>query len=100
MDGIGARMDVLAEEPFNARGIYPDGVETFLQPGCAPHVSGEDDIVNALAAAVTAKRGPGRWATPPAGEAAFDAEGLPMRIVYPDKARQTTLSAVTQDNST
>lgn len=98
-DGIDARMAVLAEEPFDARGVRRDGVETFLQPDYAPHVSGEDDIVDALAAAVTAKRGPGRWATLPAGEAVFDAEGLPMRIVYPDEARQTTLSAVVPDTN-
>lgn len=98
-DGIQARLELLSGDLPNVQTIYNDAIEAFLQPEYAPLVSGPDDIVDALAAAVTAKRDAARCATLPEGAVPADDNGLPMQIVYPDEARQTTLSAVENTDS-
>jgi predicted RNase H-like nuclease len=92
--GINERLDLLSDEATDAEGIYEDATETFLEPEYAPLVSGPDDIVDALAAAVTAQREADQCETPPSGAHEVDDHGLPMQMVYPDDTTQTTLPGV------
>ena len=91
--GIERRLQLLADEDIGAKRLYDDATE-FLQPAYAPLIGGPADIVDALAAAVTAQRDVDRCETLPSGTHERDECGLPMQMVYPDDIKQTTLSAV------
>ena len=90
-EGVRRRIDLLAEEFPDARELCEGAIDRYTAPSYAPSVGGADDIVDAVAAAVTARRGPDGWSslpeTPPSDE-----RGLPMRIVHPADTAQTRLT--------
>jgi predicted RNase H-like nuclease len=90
-EGVRRRIDLLAEEYAAAREICEGAVERYTTPSYAPSVGGADDIVDAVAAAVTARRGPDGCATLPETPPS-DERGLPMRIVHPADTAQTRLT--------
>ena len=89
--GIRRRIDLLAEEFPDAREVCADAIDRYTTPSYAPSVGGADDIVDAVAAAVTARCGPDEWSTLPETPPADD-RGLPMRIVHPADTAQTRLT--------
>lgn len=91
------RLAVLAAEYPQATDIYDEVVESFTTPDYAPLVSGRDDLLDALVAAFTAAREERKLETLPEAPPT-DRRGLPMEIVYPTSAVQTTLSALSEDS--
>lgn len=89
--GIQRRIDLLAGEFPDARQRCEDAIDRYTTPSYAPSVGGADDVVDAAAAAVTARRGPDGWSTLPDAPPS-DGRGLPMRIVHPEDAEQTRLT--------
>jgi len=85
------RLSLLDAEHDGATAIYERCVATFTEPEYGPLVSDEADIVDALAAAVTARRDPDRTeGIPPSPPE--DERGIPMQIRYPSATRQTRLT--------
>jgi len=91
--GAKQRAALLAEEHPGAEAIYEEAVARFTEPAYAPMVSGAHDVLDALVAAVTARRAPEGVSTLPE-RAPTDERGLPMRITYPEDTEQTRLSAL------
>jgi predicted RNase H-like nuclease len=87
------RKALLAEEHAAATTIYEEAIDQYTTPRYAPAVSGPADILDALAAAVTARRSPDECSTLPEAPPT-DERGLPMRIVYPSDTKQTRLSTL------
>jgi len=94
--GIERRKALLAEEHPDATAIYETAVERYTTPAYAPTVSGRDDILDALVAALTARRPPEKRETLPAAPPT-DERGLPMRIVAPTDTNQTRLSTLASE---
>jgi predicted RNase H-like nuclease len=92
-DGRRRRKALLTEEHQNAMGIYEESVDRYTTPGYAPMVSGRDDILDALVAAVTARRSSDERLTLPEAPPT-DERGLPMQIIYPSDTEQTRLSTL------
>ena len=77
MEGRCERIHVLSQYESRTRAIYASALDTFLRKAVA-----RDDILDALAAAVTARLGyPDRLATLP-DDPPTDARGLPMEMVF------------------
>lgn len=93
-EGIKQRTALLADEYTEAMTLYKQVVERYTKPTYAPTVSNVDDIVDALAAAVTARRPSEELATLPKEVPPTDERGLPMQITYPDDTKQTRLSSL------
>jgi len=74
--------------------IYEESVDRYTTPDYAPMVSGRDDILDALVAAVTAQHPSEKRATLPEEEPPRDERGLPMQMVYPADVAQTRLSSL------
>ena len=89
--GVRRRTELLATEFPDAREVCEDAIDRYTTPSYAPSVGGADDIVDAVAAAVTARRGPDGWSTLPETPPS-DQRGLPMRIVHPADTAQTRLT--------
>ena len=89
--GVRRRRELLAEEHPVAGEVCETAIERYTTPSYAPSVGGAADIVDAVAAAVTARRGPEGWATLPETPRTDD-RGLPMRIVHPTDTEQTRLT--------
>ncbi len=89
--GVRRRTALLAEEFPDARGLCETAIERYTTPSYAPAVGGAADVVDAVAAAVTARRGPDEWSTLPETPPTDD-RGLPMRIVHPTDTTQTRLT--------
>lgn len=87
------RTALLADEHPAAARILEEARERYTTPRYAPAVGGVADVVDALAAAVTARRMPDECQTLP-DAAPTDERGLPMRIVYPSDTEQTRLSTL------
>jgi predicted RNase H-like nuclease len=92
--GINRRKALLADEHSEAMTIYEESVDRYTTPDYAPMVSGRDDILDALVAAVTARRPSEKLATLPEEEPPRDDRGLPMQMVYPTDVEQTRLSSL------
>lgn len=95
--GLSQRKALLEEEHSEAMEIFENSVEKYTTPSYAPMVSGRDDIVDALVAAVTAKRAPEKCSTLPEAPPT-DERGIPMQIVYPSHTEQTRLSTLDADD--
>lgn len=56
-EGIEERLSVLSEHLMDARSLYEDAVETFMEPEWAPVIGkgGRDDILDAMVATLTAR---------------------------------------------
>ena len=89
--GIRRRTELLADEYPLAGEICDAAIERYTTPDYAPSVGGAGDVVDAVVAAVTARRGPEGWTTLPEAPPTDD-RGLPMRIVHPADAEQTRLT--------
>ena len=89
--GVRRRIDLLAEEDPASGETCKTAIERYTTPSYAPTVGGAHDVVDAVAAAVTARRGPDGWATLPRTPP-VDERGLPMRIVHPADTEQTRLT--------
>jgi predicted RNase H-like nuclease len=89
--GVTERLDLLTAEHPELASVYETVRETYATPAYAPRVSGRDDVLDAMVAAVTAARGEQELETLP-DVPPTDARGLPMEIVYPTAAVQTTLA--------
>lgn len=73
--GIDERLEVLTDSTeFEVRRFYEDAYENFREPEYAPMIGGEDDIVDALVAAITAASTDGNLPTLPAEGADRDEE--------------------------
>jgi predicted RNase H-like nuclease len=92
-EGIRRRKALLADESPVAVSIYEESVDRYTTPSYAPMVSGSDDILDALVAAVTAQRSPDECLTLPEAPPT-DERGLPMQIIYPSDTKQTRLSTL------
>lgn len=92
-DGVRRRKALLADEHPDAMTIYEQSVDQYTTPSYAPMVSGTDDILDGLVAAVTAQRASEERLTLPEAPPT-DERGLPMRIVYPSDTEQTRLSTL------
>jgi predicted RNase H-like nuclease len=92
--GIEQRRELLADEYADATAIYEQSVSRYTEPDYAPTVSGVDDILDALAAAVTARRDADGLSRLPERNPPADQRGLPMQIVYPDDTTQTRLTSL------
>lgn len=89
--GVEERLDLLTAEHPELGDVYEDVRETYATPAYAPRVSGRDDVLDAMVAAVTAARDDAELETMP-DVPPTDERGLPMEIVYPSAAVQTTLT--------
>lgn len=95
--GIQRRAELLAAEHPDARSIYEASIERYMTPKYASFLRAEDDILDALVAAVTAKRADDRLTSlPERGSPPRDERGLPMQIVYPSDLNQTRLTTLTE----
>lgn len=93
--GIERRKQLLWEEYPDARVIFEESVDRYTSPDYAPMVGGVDDILDALVAAVTARRPDSELSRLPADDVPpTDERGLPMQIVYPDTTEQTRLTSL------
>lgn len=94
-DGIRRRKNILADEYQEAPTIYEKACELYLTPKYASFLSNEDDILDALVAAVTAKRSKDELSRLPQGEdPPRDDRGLPMQMLYPNDSNQTRLTTL------
>lgn len=91
-EGIARRKALLVDEYPQAATLFEHAVSRYTAPPYAPMVSGPDDIVDALAAAITAHQGPDVSTIP--GNPPTDERGLPMRIIYPSDIKQARLSTL------
>ena len=87
------RRALLADEHPEAGAIYEESVARFTEPAYAPLVRGADDVLDALVAAVTAKRAPDGVSRLPEGKPT-DERGLPMQLTYPSDVEQTRLTSL------
>lgn len=90
-DGLEKRLDVLSEVDARAQEIYEDAVETHIDgPEAYARTlpkDAKDDVVDALAAAFTARASEDQLATIPAklkDDEDYDDTDLPMEMVYYD----------------
>lgn len=93
-EGVRERRGILADEDPRTAALVDDLAEEFTTPGYAPMVGGVDDVLDALVAAVTARRDEDDLASLPDGPTPTDERGLPMEIVYPATGVQTTLTSL------
>lgn len=91
--GIDERIAALADVDPAAVEIYEELVEMYMTPAYAPTVGRRHDLLDALVAALTARRDAAKLATLPPSSPT-DQRGLPMEIVYPSPAVQTTLPGI------
>jgi len=92
-EGVERRVDLLADEHPEARTVYEESVARFARPSYAPLVNRRSDIIDALVAAVTARRDGDRLSTVPQ-DPPRDGRGLPMSITYPSETTQTRLESL------
>jgi len=90
-EGFRQRKSLLTDESPEAKEIIAECIPRYTTPDYAPMVGGADDILDALVAAVTARRPPDERLTLPDAPPT-DERGLPMQMVYPSNTRQTRLS--------
>lgn len=91
--GVRRRIELLADDDPEAGATCEAAIDRYTAPSYAPSVGDAAAVVNAVAAAVTARRGPDGWTTMPEAPPTDD-RGLPMRIVHPADAEQTRLPGV------
>lgn len=96
-EGVEHRKALLADEYPVAMSIYEESIERYTTPGYAPMVSGRDDVLDALVAAVTARRSPDECLSLPKSPPTDD-RGLPMQIIYPSDTKQTRLTTLGSHN--
>lgn len=94
-EGVRRRLALLADELDDATAIYEACRDRYMTPRYASFLHSPADILDALAAAVTARRPPEELSElPERTDPPRDERGLPMRIVYPSDVNQTRLSTL------
>lgn len=94
-EGIDRRKSLIADEHSEAESIYEEACDLYLAPEYASFLRAKDDILDAVVAAVTARRPMSELTRLPEGDdPPRDARGLPMQMVYPNDVTQTRLSTV------
>lgn len=94
-EGITRRKALLADEHPEAMAIYEEAAEMYLTPAYASFLNATDDILNALVAAVAAKRPTSELSRLPEGDdPPRDERGLPMQMLYPSDTNQTRLTTL------
>lgn len=94
-EGINRREALIADEHSEAVSIYEKAYDLYLSPEYASFLRAKDDILDALVAAITARRTQSELTRLPDGDdPPRDARGLPMQMVYPNDVNQTRLSTV------
>jgi Uncharacterized conserved protein len=94
-EGIRRRLALLADEHPEATAIYEGCRDRYMAPRYASFLHSGADILDALVAAVTARRsGEDLSELPARPEPPRDERNLPMRIVYPTDVNQTRLSTL------
>jgi predicted RNase H-like nuclease len=91
--GLRRRRALLADEHPAAVDIYEQAVDRYLTPTYAPTVGSASAILDALVAAVTARRSSDERLSLPEAPPT-DERGLPMRVVYPSDTEQVRLSTL------
>jgi len=92
-EGVRRRTALLADEHPDATAIHETCRDRYTSPPYASFLRGEGTIVDALAAAVTARRDPDELSRlPERSDPPRDERGLPMQMVYPSDIAQTRLS--------
>lgn len=89
-DGLAERRRILIETEQQAETILNEIEEQYTTPRYAPMIRRASDIVDAVAAALTAQRDLHELTTVP-NNPPTDERGFPMEIVYPAPGVQTTL---------
>jgi len=98
--GIQRRRALLADEYSEAIEIYEQACDLYLTPEYASFLNAKDDILDALVAAVTARRQMSEIARlPEGGDLPRDGRGLPMQMLYPNDVNQTRLSILEKAHS-
>jgi len=92
--GVQQRIALLVEEHPEAEAIFEESRTRYAMPEYAPMVGGVDDILDALVAAVTARRPAEERSRLPDHDSPVDERGLPMRMVVPADTAQTRLSSL------
>jgi len=93
--GIDRRKALVADEHPDALSIYETACDRYLTPDYASFLRAEDDILDALVAAVTARRPTSELSRLPDGDdPPRDERGLPMQMVYPSDVNQTRLTTI------
>lgn len=83
-DGVSCRKSLLEREHQETITIYKQCCNRYLRPNYASFVHSKDDILDALVAAVTAKRPQSELSNlPEEKDTQRDARGITMEIVYP-----------------
>jgi len=92
--GHSRRERLVADEHPAAIELYEHAREQYLEPPYASFLRDETEILDAVVAAITARRPDEQLASlPAAGAVPRDDRGLPMRMVYPRDITQLRLSA-------
>lgn len=94
--GVRKRLQLIESYDAGARAAYDEAVETFIDPPSYARRLGKgdrDDVLDALVAAVTARRFAGEYSTLPDEPETVEVGGhpQPMEIVYPPVLRQSHL---------
>lgn len=98
--GIDRRTALVADEHPDAATIYEESCARYLTPPYASFLRTEADILDALVAAVTARRPASELSRLPESEdPPRDARGLPMQLVYPSDINQTRLTTLGETRS-
>jgi len=94
-EGILRRKAVVRDAHPEAPVIYEKACKQYLTPKYASFLSGQDDVLDALVAAVTAHRTRDELTQLPREDnPPRDERGLPMQMVYPSDVNQTRLTTI------
>lgn len=101
--GVTKRLRLIESYDDGARAVYDAAVETFIEPPTYARRLGKgdrDDVLDALVAAVTARRFAGEYSTLPDDPETVEIGGAaqPMEIVYPPVVRQSHLDELGTDD--
>jgi predicted RNase H-like nuclease len=95
--GIDRRKTLVADEYPEAATIYVKACELYLTPKYSSFLSDKGHILDALAAAVTARRPTSELSRLPEGDdPPQDERGLTMQMVYPTDTDQTRLTGINE----
>jgi predicted RNase H-like nuclease len=99
-EGINRRKALLADEHPAAMTIYEESWDRYLTPEYASFLTDADDILDALVAAVTARRPSDELSRlPERSDPPRDARGLPMQMIYPSDVTQTRLTTLDESET-
>lgn len=96
-EGINRRKALLADEHPAAMTIHEESCNRYLTPDYASFLTAEADILDALVAAVTARRPSDELSRlPERSDPPRDDRGLPMQVIFPSDVTQTRLTTLAE----